>query len=194
MSLGSPLAFSPLKICVAESKEKGFGNCFPKPNLVGVTGLEPAAFCSQRTIFQFFPWFIRLFGAFSSENNAFLCRRIRIFRVVRNCKWSNVWSDMKSYNVRFTSEEQNAPAEVNFYCNYYTIQEEMFQEVSRIKNWYAVIKDYWGLMGDMIPKYHVKSFKVSNDTLKVDKRGNFGRCEKILKIRPCFNASIFISI
>ena len=30
---------SALKNCVAVSKEKGFGNCFPKPNLVGVTGL-----------------------------------------------------------------------------------------------------------------------------------------------------------
>ena len=27
---------SALKICVAVSKEKGFGNCFPKPNLVRV--------------------------------------------------------------------------------------------------------------------------------------------------------------
>ena len=38
---------SALKICVAESKEKGFGNCFPKPNLVGMTGFEPATSWSQ---------------------------------------------------------------------------------------------------------------------------------------------------
>ena len=38
---------SALKICVGGSKEKGFENCFPKPNLVGVTGFEPAASTSQ---------------------------------------------------------------------------------------------------------------------------------------------------
>ena len=27
---------SALKLCVVENKEKGFENCFPKPNLVGV--------------------------------------------------------------------------------------------------------------------------------------------------------------
>ncbi len=33
---------SALKICVGENKEKGFGNYFPKPILVGMTGVEPA--------------------------------------------------------------------------------------------------------------------------------------------------------
>ena len=39
---------SALKNCVAEGKEKGFGNCFPKPILVGVTGFR-ASFCALRT-------------------------------------------------------------------------------------------------------------------------------------------------
>ena len=68
---------SALKICVAENKEKGFGNYFPKPNLVGVTGFEPAASTSQT----------------SRATNCATPRSVKNIRFLVNfCKWSNLWS------------------------------------------------------------------------------------------------------
>ena len=61
-------------------------------NLVEVTGLEPAASCSQTQKCRFFPYFTRLFGAFVSEINAFGCSCQHCFHVVRSCRWSNLWS------------------------------------------------------------------------------------------------------
>ena len=66
---------SALKNCVGESKEKGFGNCFPKPNLVGVTGLEPAASTSQTARHRFFASFYVLFR----PNPVLLCAAKSIF-------------------------------------------------------------------------------------------------------------------
>ena len=90
---------SALKICVAENKEKGFGNCFQKPILVEVTGLEPAASSSQRNLSRFFPWFTRLFGAFESEIDAFGCSYKHCFHVVRSCRWSKLWSSPSRWDM-----------------------------------------------------------------------------------------------
>ena len=60
--------------------------------LVEVTGLEPAASTSQTLKCRFFPYFIRLFGAFESKNDAFGCSCKHCFHVVRSCRWSKLWS------------------------------------------------------------------------------------------------------
>ena len=60
--------------------------------MVEVTGLEPAASCSQTNLYRFFSWFTRLFGAFVSEIGAFGCSCQHCFHVVRICRWSKLWS------------------------------------------------------------------------------------------------------
>ena len=86
------LGYWKLNNCIAVIKEKGFGNYFPKPNLVGVTRLERAIPASQTNLHRFFPWFTRLFGAFVSKNDAFGCSYKHCFHVVRSRRWSKLWS------------------------------------------------------------------------------------------------------
>ena len=69
---------SALKICGAVSKEKGFGNYFPKPNLVGVTGFEPAASTSQTS---------RATSCATPRS----VKNIEFLSFFR--KWSNMWSN-----------------------------------------------------------------------------------------------------
>ena len=63
--------------------------------LVGVTGFEPAASTSQTLKCRFFPYSTRLFEAFASEINAFVCSYKHCFHVVRNRRWSTLWSKSK---------------------------------------------------------------------------------------------------
>ena len=82
--------------------------------LVGVTGFEPAASTSQTQKHRFFASFFVLFRAFSSENRAFSCHKVHNSHVVQTCKWSRLWSDLKSYTSTATSREPQAPPEVDF--------------------------------------------------------------------------------
>ena len=82
--------------------------------LVEVTGLEPAASCSQTQKHRFFASFYVLFRAFSSETRAFMCCKVHISHIVQTCKWSRLWSDLKSYTSNATSHEPQAPARGGF--------------------------------------------------------------------------------
>ena len=48
--------------------------------------------CSQTQKCRFFPYFIRLFGAFVSENDAFGCSYEHCFHVVQSRRGSKLWS------------------------------------------------------------------------------------------------------
>ena len=110
--------------------------------LVEVTGLEPAASSSQTQKHRFFASFCVLFRAFSSENRAFSCGNVHKFHTVRICRWSRLCSDLKSHIILPTSNEPQAPTEVDFYCHHYSIKERIFQVPSRVNICDAVIKDY----------------------------------------------------
>ena len=133
---------SALKICVGGSKEKGFGNCFPKPNLVGVTGFEPAASTSQTQKHRFFASFCVLFCAFSSENRAFMCHKVHNSHVVQTCKWSRLWSAPQNRRSIPPRTSRKLQDEVDFYCHHYSIKQWIFQAPSRVNICNAVIKDY----------------------------------------------------
>ena len=98
------------------SLTKGKRESFRSPFflLVGVTGFEPAASTSQRKRQQSFASFWVLFGAFLSENRAFSCRKVHNSHVVQTCKWSKLWSDLKSHIICPTSNEPQALFEVDF--------------------------------------------------------------------------------
>ena len=83
--------------------------------LVEVTGLEPAASCSQTARHRFFASFYVLFRAFSSETRAFLCREVHNSHVVQTCKWSRLWSDLKPHITHSISHEPQAPARGGFF-------------------------------------------------------------------------------
>ena len=61
-------------------------------DMVGVKGFEPSTSTSRRVAHLIFKWFLRLFGAFVSEINAFRCSRSHCFHTVQVCRWSKVWS------------------------------------------------------------------------------------------------------
>ena len=83
--------------------------------LVGMTGFEPATSWSQTQKHRFFASFCVLFRAFSSENRAFTCYKVHNSHVVQTCKWSRLWSDLKSYTSNATSHEPQAPTRGGFF-------------------------------------------------------------------------------
>ena len=96
--------------------DKGFNKKEPKGSfMVGMTGFEPSTSCSQTARHRFFASFYVLFGAFSSENRAFSCRKVHNSHVVQTCKWSRLWSDLKSHITRPTSHEPQAPTRGGFF-------------------------------------------------------------------------------
>ena len=110
--------------------------------LVGVTGFEPAASTSQTQKCRFFPYSIRLFGAFVSEINAFVCSFKHCFHVVRNRRWSTLWSESKLHIfTHLTRVVSSATRWLFCYCHY-TIKPQTFQVPSRLNICTAVIKDY----------------------------------------------------
>ena len=74
---------------VSSDSPRRWGPALP---VVWVTRLELAASTSQTLKCRFFPYFIRLFGAFVSKNGAFGCSYKHCFHVVRRRRWSKVWS------------------------------------------------------------------------------------------------------
>ena len=60
--------------------------------LVEVTRFELATSTSRTLTSRFFPYFTRLFGAFKSKNDAFQGSCKHCFHVVRDARWSKVWS------------------------------------------------------------------------------------------------------
>ena len=60
--------------------------------LVGVTGFEPAASWSQRNITRYFLLIWAFFSPFRSENYALWHSYPHMFRVLRNGRWSVMWS------------------------------------------------------------------------------------------------------
>ena len=64
--------------------------------LVEMTGFEPATSTSRRVTHLIFKWFLRLFGAFQSEIDAFRCSRSHCFHTVQVRRWSKVWSTRNS--------------------------------------------------------------------------------------------------
>ena len=78
---------------VSSDSPRRWGPALP---VVEVTGLEPAASCSQTLKCRFFAYSTRLFGAFVSENDAFVCSCKHCFHVVRSRRWSKVWSTLQS--------------------------------------------------------------------------------------------------
>ena len=60
--------------------------------MVEVTGLEPAASCSQTDLRRHFPLKIAFSAPFSSENRALRHSYLHCFRVLRNGRWSVMWS------------------------------------------------------------------------------------------------------
>ena len=70
--------------------------------------------CAKFQSIGFFASFYVLFRAFSSETRAFSCHKVHISHVVQTCKWSRLWSDLKSYTSNATSHEPQAQPEVDF--------------------------------------------------------------------------------
>jgi len=60
--------------------------------MVEVTGLEPAASWSQTHLWWHFPLKIAFSAPFRLENRAFRRSCIHCFRVLRNGRWSVMWS------------------------------------------------------------------------------------------------------
>ena len=89
---------------------------------------------SQTLKCRFFPYFTRLFGAFVSETRAFSCHKVHNSHVVQTCKWSRLWSDLKSHITLPTSQEPQGPPRWIFYCNHYSIKQRNIQVLHRSKS------------------------------------------------------------
>ena len=72
-----------------ENRQASFGAC---RFLVGVTGLEPATSSSQTDLGRHFPLKIAFSAPFRSENRALRHSYLHCFRVLRNGRWSVMWS------------------------------------------------------------------------------------------------------
>ena len=111
----NPCAVRTKRFFVSSFEDKERGNqTVSSLFMVEVTGLEPAASCSQTKKYRFFASFRVLFGAFLSEPRAFSCHKVHISHVVRSRKWSNLWSDLKSHIINPISKEPQALPEVAF--------------------------------------------------------------------------------
>ena len=109
--------------------------------MVGMTGFEPATSCSQTQKCRFFPYSIRLFGAFVSEINAFVCSFKHCFHVVRNRRWSTLWSESKLHIFTHLARAASSAPRWIFCYHHYTIKSRTFQVPSRCNICDAVIKD-----------------------------------------------------
>ena len=132
--------------------------------MVGVTGFEPAASTSQTLKCRFFPYSIRLFGAFVSEINAFVCSFKHCFHVVRNRRWSRLWSESKLHIFSHLARAVSSAPRWLFYYRHYTIKERIFQVSSRLNICTAVIKDSGRAShGLTIQKYLITIYKIVLD-------------------------------